>query len=622
MSDLNQPPSQSKKPKGPVPNLRTPDDQINAVEKFKLASRGVRGKLYEHFRDAGIDNIIEESEQLAKSHGIYLEYNRAKTGREKEWMYMIRVSIPGGGPLNRTTWRLLDELSQQYTVAPEEGGGKPSLRITTRQNIQFHWVKKQHVIDVIQGVAASGFYTLNGCGDNVRNVMGCPLSTFSNVYNANAMAHRIGEYFRLPAEPHLEIFAIDPAYLRTPAEHYNYGPQLLNRKFKIAFSAIHFDQTHQKWVPDNCVELCTNEVGVAPIWDPSAKKVHAFALYVGGGQGEKNGKPTFAALAQPFGVFQEADLLQGLDAIVKVHEQWGDRQNRHWARLKYVIHENGIQWYRDQVKALGVRFDDPAIAFDYGDRHLHHGWQQQPANGKWAYGAYIENGRIIDGENGRLKTMVRHIMEHYDINVMTTPNQDLLFTNIDESAKQAFEADLQSFGYGKRNGKAYSSLRLVSGACVGLPTCRLAVSQSEQFEPQLIDTLEQMGYGDMCESIGITGCERQCFRPATKTLGWIGKGPGRYMLKLGGSESGRHLGTALCQNDRMYLHQVSAGDVPTVCAVLFDLYQAERLSADETMGCYHQRVGHFAIIAHLQSNRRTRHLMEKTASPPYLPKEQ
>jgi len=605
------------KPLKPEPLLRTPDDQINKVERYKLAADYAKGQLHEHFRDLSDDSVIDETEQIAKSHGIYLEYNRAKTGREKDWMYMIRVSVPGGGAFNREQWTLFDQLSDQYTANTQ---GKPSLRLTTRQNIQFHWVKKPHLIEIVRRIAQTGFYTLNGCGDNIRNVMACPLSKFSTVYNAHAKAHEFGAYFRLPAEAHIKIFEIDTSLIHTPGEHFEYGSKLLNRKFKIAFSAVHRDPQTGQWQHDNCVELRTNEVGVAPIIE--GDQVTAFQVYLGGGQGEKNGKPTFAALGKPFGVFTESNLLKGLDSIVKVHQEWGDRKNRHWARLKYVVHAQGVDWYRDQVRAQGAEFEPPLPDFDPGPRMLHHGWHTLPSNGLLAYGAYIENGRLIDGPDGDLKKMTRELMDQYDgLELMTTPNQDLLFTCIHPDAKDDFQADMRRYGYGQRNGKPYSRLRVLSGACVGLPTCRLSYTESEGFEPELMDRLEGMGYGDTNESIGITGCERQCFRPATKTFGWIGQGPDLYALKLGSGEDARHQGQYLADGDNWYLRQVPRDQVSIVTAVLIDFYKANRASENENMGTFHRRMGFEAIIAHLKQNPMTAPLMEKTKDPPYVPSE-
>ena len=621
------------KPAKPQPLLPTPDEELSGTERIKIDSNMIRGRLHEDLRDLSAQDLQEASETLAKSHGIYLEYNRAKTGREKDWMYMVRISIPGGGPLNRRQWQILDDLSEEVTRGPDID---PSLKVTTRQNIQLHWVRKVDVVRTIQTIASTRFYTLNGCGDNTRNVMGCPLSRFSDVYDAHARAQFFGEYFRLPGKPHIEVFEIDPNFVRLPDQRYGYGPKLLNRKFKIAFSAVHRDEQTGELVGDNCVEVRTNDLGVVPVLE--GEKVVAYQVYIGGSQGEKNGKPTFAALGKPLGILTEGNLTEGLDAVVKIHEQWGDRKNRHWARLKYVVHEMGIPWYQEQMRQAGIDLEPPRPDVEPGPRMLHYGWHTQPGNGRLARGLYIENGRIINRRPGsnapgdrkpeiasheQLKSMVRHLMDQFDCELMTTPNQDLVFTNIDPAARDEFDAALEQFNYGDRNGKPVSRLRLLSGACVGLHTCRLSYTESEQFEPELLHELEQRGYGEMHESIGVTGCERQCFRAATKTIGWVGQGPDLYGLKLGGSEDGRHQGTWLVGeddegNERWFLRQCPRDRCADVTVALFDHYLANRRDESEDMGAFIRRLGAQAIIAYLKSLESIAELMQKTAAPPYL----
>ena len=642
----------------PQPLLKTPQDQINKVEKFKLESDYAVGVLPEETRDLSFDEIGEAAEQLAKSHGIYLEYNRAKTGKEKDWMYMVRLTVPGGGAFNAAQWAVVDDIADKY--CDHNPHGTPSIRLTTRQNIQYHWVKKPDIIKLVQEIAQTGFYTMNGCGDNVRNVMGCPLSKYSDVFNGHEIASQLGAYFRLPASSHIQVFAVDPNFIRDPEQQYRYGRQLLNRKFKIAVGAVQRDPRSGELVNDNCVEMRTNEVGIAPVINEAGNGVEAFQVYIGGGQGEKNGKSSMAVLGQPLGVFTRDHLLAGMDAIVKVHEEWGDRKNRHWARLKYVVREQGIGWYQERIAEKGAEFTMPIPGFDIGPRMMHHGWTRLPS-GKYAYGAYIECGRLVDTHegddpehrsgnvtgNGRLKAMVRGVMDHFtqqgmdDLEVMVTANQDLLFGNIDADAREDFEAKLAEHGYGSRKGKAYSTLRVLSGACVGLPTCRLSYTDSEQFEPELIDQLEDMGYGDVAESIGITGCERQCFRPGTKTIGWVGQGPNMYGLKLGGGEDGRHQGQWLVgpapeveadaePESVWYCRQVGREDVPNVCAVLFDWYaqarEAGKADADEDdpsgaaagLGGFLRKQGAEAIIDRLKTDERTAHVMEKTAPAPFM----
>lgn len=602
----------------PEPLLKTPADQLNEVELAKLASNMVQGTLHDDFADHQKQDLEHDSEALAKSHGIYLEYNRAKTGKEKDWMYMVRITVPGGGAFTRDQWRVFDDISTKFTANAQ---GLPSLRLTTRQNVQFHWVKKAHVAELVREIARTGFFTLNGCGDNVRNVMGCPLSRFSKVYDANAEARKYAEYFRLPSEAHIQVFEIDTSLIRTPDQHFEYAPNLLNRKFKMAFSAVHQDEKTGKWINDNCVELRTNEVGVAPIVDPATGKVQAFQVYIGGGQGERNGKPTYAALGKALGVFTPDNLFVGLDSIVKVHQEWGDRKNRHWARMKYVVQSQGIPWFQDRIRERGAKFEQPIPDFDPGPRMMHHGWHRQPSNGLWAYGAYIENGRLIDAVNGNLKTMVRSVMEKFpNIEMMLTPNQDLMFVNIPEAAKQDVEAELRSHGHGQRNGKPYTRLRVLSGACVGLDTCRLSYSESEKYEPELIDELDALGYGDTNESIGISGCERQCFRPATKTIGLVGCGPDLYSIKLGGSEDARYQGQYLAWQGRWYLKQTPRERIPDVVTALIELHKVHS-KTDGDLGATVRRLGFGQVVEYLTKHPKVGDLMVKTHDAPYVPDE-
>ena len=521
---------------------------------------------------------------------------------------------PGGGPLTHAQWLVLDELAESFTRGPD---APPSIRFTTRQNVQFHWVKKENVVELVRRLAESGMFTLNGCGDNTRNVMACPLGKFSEVFDGNAWAHKTAEYFQLPADPFIQIFAIDPNYLRKEGENpksFGYGKNLLNRKFKIAFSQVLKNAESGLYELDNCVEALTNDMGIVPLLEQ--QKLAGFQIYVGGGQGEKNGKLTAAMLGKPVCAVPEDKLLDALDAVVAVHQEWGDRQNRHWARVKYVIKAQGVEWYREQMEErLGWKLDKPIADYDIGPRMLHHGWNVQESDGRLAYGLFVENGRVVDGSpNGDVKRLVGTLLEKYDTGLVITPNQDALFTNLTPEVKEDFEADLAAFGHGKRNGKAFSTLRLLSGACVGRDTCRLTYTDSEKFEPELLDQLDALGWGDMHESIGITGCERQCFRPSTKTIGLVGSGLNRYQLRLMGSEDGRHQGGPLLSEDKsvMYMKSIPREQVASVIDALFKHYEEKREDG-ESMGYFHRRIGMEKIIAFLKTNPETAQLMEKPA---------
>lgn len=602
-----------------APELRTPPERHSRAEEAKR--RGLAADLAADLRDLEQQDLPWDSEQIIKSYGIYLEYNRAKSGREKDWIYMLRVAVPGGGPLSPEQWALLDALSEEHGRDPL---GRSSLRLTTRGSVQLHWVKKAAVLPIVKALAESGILGLNACGDNVRGVVACPLSPGSTIADGHRLAGQIARRFRLPGEALLKIFAIDPQALdradrealERPEPRFAYGPQLLNRKFKIGIAALHEDPESGAIAADNCVEVRTHDVGLIPLLEDG--RVARYQLTVGGGQGEKLGKPTAAMLGQAFAAVEQAAILPTLEAIVAVQQEWGDRRNRHWARLKYVVRKQGLPWLRAQVSArLGWSLAPPVPKLDPGPRRLHHGWHRR--GGSWSFGAFIENGRITDASpNGRLKSLVRALTEEFQCPVMVSPNQDLVFTDIADEARGRFEARLADFGYGLRGGRPYSALRLGSGSCVGKDTCRVAYTDSERFEPRLIDRLEALGWGELATSIGVTGCERQCFRPATKAVGLIGSGKDTYLLKLFGSEDGRHQGRPLELDGRVHLSAVPGGEA---AAVIDALLRFHRAAADpgEELGAFHRRVGDRALIDRLRAEPGLSSLFEGEAERRALP---
>jgi sulfite reductase (NADPH) hemoprotein beta-component len=586
------------------PDFKTNEENFSKEEHNKLNSKGYIGEVENDFADLSSEQLNWETEQIAKSHGIYLEYDRDQKGKEKDWIYLIRFATPAGGPLNKDQWHIIDEAADRYTRNTD---GIPSIRLTTRQAIQFHWVKKSNVPSALRDIAQARIYGLNGCGDNVRNVTACPMSRFSGIFDATAKAHEIGKYFRLPIEPYFKAFGIDSTLDKTPHLKFKYKENLLNRKFKIALSSVGYDAFSKSYIGDNCVECRTNDIGIAPLVENG--KVDRYQIYIGGGQGQKNGKPTLSKLGEPFGIIDDGKLIQGLDAIVSFQQDWGDRQNRHWARLKYIVNQLGAEFIRKTIHdRSGDLFDSPDVDFDPGPRDLHHGWTKQASNGLWTYGLFIENGRIIDRPQCRLKQLIRHLMDTYSLEATITANQDLLLSNLTDDMRATFMADLSRFGYGEKNGEAYSALRRNSVSCVGLPTCRLSYSDSERFLPELIDELEKRGWGNIQESIGLSGCERQCSRPATKTIGWVASGKNRYMLKLMGAEDARLQGHELTDTDGKILFRVVPRDrIADVTEALLEIHR-EFGQDNESMGYFHQRMGVAEILSKLSAHSKTEDL--------------
>ncbi|MCG3110033.1 Assimilatory ferredoxin-dependent nitrite reductase [Metallosphaera sp. J1] len=574
------------------PEFRTPPDKWGDEEKVKLKTRGFTEApepIIQEFKENS-DQLSYEASIIAKSCGIYLEFNRDKfrETKEKDYIYMIRIVIPGGGPITAKQWEILDEISSKYTVSDAyTGDPRPSLRLTTRQDIQLHHVKKRDLLNAIQDIAKSGFFTLNGCGDNVRNVVACPLSFFSSVFNSNSLAKRIASYFRLPTGPYIQIFELDPSF-DNRAKGFHYADNLLNRKFKIAVSALHL--MDGKVVRDNCVEATTNDIGIVPV------DGRLFQLYVGGGQGENQGYSTFSTLGKPLGIFTVETLVEALDVLVSIQQEWGDRRNRHWARMKYLVYKMGIDWVREKV---GERVEfEPPVDLDVGERMLHLGPIKTEVE---AYGIFVENGRVIDREDSRYKTGLLEMVKSYpDVKIFVTPNQHLVVTELDDL--KGFEAFISTFL------RRPTNLRMHATACVGFPTCKLSYTDSERFLPKLIGELERR-WGDLKETIGLSGCLAQCSRPGTKTLGWIGTGYNLYMLKIGGDSSGRFQGNPLIDPDTgdVYLTHVPGNRLADVMDALFELYSTQ--GNGEGMGQFLRKLGNKKIIEYLKGHPKTSDLM-------------
>ncbi|MEL7238483.1 MAG: hypothetical protein AAGK78_06445 [Planctomycetota bacterium] len=229
------------------------------------------------------------------------------------------------------------------------------------------------------------------------------------------------------------------------------------------------------------------------------------------------------------------------------------------------------------------------------------------------YAAGVDGMGNASAAGQQLLSMVPALLEEFGAEAMITPNQDLLLTNIAPEAKEDFATRVDEYA-----ARPTSTLRRLSGACVGLPTCRLSYTDSEQFEPELMTELERAGYGEVAESVGVTGCERQCFRPGTKSIGWVGQGPGMYMLKIGGDAGGRHQGVPLVEDGKLYLRQVPRDLVATVTGALFDHWQHHR-QPGEDLGAFVRRVGHLAILNHLRQHPDTADVCVKSAPAAYSP---
>lgn len=597
-------------------------EELQKKKNCLLGGEALRREL-EDLSKPDVDKSLHIS---LKPNGIYIQFDRKLIKDSiREWSFMVRDTVWGGGDISPDNWLHISRLADLYSKSDD---GFSSIRLTTRQNFQFHRVTKENLLPLIKGLIEINSPTLNGCGDNARNPVACPHP--SNIFDANALARKIGKYFQLPLSEHYKVF--DKERISEASNGFNYSEYGFPRKFKIGIGGYYHDEQLHQDVRCNCGDVLTDDVGIVPLIEK--KKVVAYQVYIGGSLGQKNGKPTFAALAGAFGIFlSEEELMKGLDAIAKVFQQVGDRKNRHFARLKNIliakgleksshtieeilldenifneVRELGIQWYREQVKSLGAEFYPP-VKFELGKINKHHGWIKQH-DGKWSYGLWIENGRISDGNpQGKIKSLIDEIVSKIKPNIRISPSQDLLFKDIDKSSKVELNQILVKYGYG-----GYSKLKINSEACVGLYTCPLAVTESEKYFHPLISELEKRGYANVDGvSIGISGCERHCSRNVRYAISIEGKGDGFYQLKLlFGNPDGEHLAKDLIDGGEKYLRLIPKELIPEVISALVENYIANKNKDESNIALFHQRIGMKGIINFLKCNQKTAALMEKS----------
>lgn len=553
-----------------------PTPKPSPVEGIKSSSRYLRGTLAEELANDS-DHVSEESKQLIKFHGSYQQEDRDarkkrdKPGVGKAYMFMIRLKLPGG-KLTADQYLVLDELADRYANG--------TLRITTRQSIQFHGVLKSNLKATIAGFNDALVTSLGGCGDVNRNVMACP-APLGDAARKEAM--RLAEAIAAHLAPRTGMQAYHEIWLNGEKQELPatveeaepiYGALYLPRKFKTAISLPE----------DNCTDLLAQCLGFLTVCEGG--KPVGYNLYMGGGQGQTNSMPnTYPLLAQAIAYLEPDEVVPAAEAVCKFFRDHGDRTDRKRARLKYVVHDWGVEKVREVMArdylrhALRLPKDVPITGLD-----LHHGWHPQ-GNGKWFLGLSVENGRIKDEDAYRLRSGLRTIINRVKCSVRLTPQQDLLLCDIDPTQKPTVDSLLNEYGIPRPEN--LSLVRKWSMACPAIPTCPLAITESERVLPGLVRQLEtvvaELGLESEPLSMRMTGCPNGCARPYQSEIGLVGRGGTKFTLYIGGDTLGRRLNAEL--QDSVPMEQI----VPKLRLILA-AFKTERENG-EAFGAYCDRVG-------------------------------
>ncbi|MBM4253531.1 MAG: NADPH-dependent assimilatory sulfite reductase hemoprotein subunit [Deltaproteobacteria bacterium] len=500
------------------------------AELLKVESRGLRGNL-------AADLVSDESrfgsvsETLLKFHGIYQQKDRdrRKPGEPstggKPFTLMVRGRIPGGR-LTAAQWLNWDEIADKYS-----SGG---LRLTTRQSLQLHGILKSNLKATIKEINDALVTTTGACGDVVRNVTqavnpwGDP-----KLAQLDKLTDLISKHFEASSSAYFEIFLDGQAVAEEKADPI-YGTAYLPRKFKIGITAA----------GNNSIDILAQDLGLAATYDRSGL-IDGYFVFVGGGMGMSHSNPdTHPRLASNLGWVPAAKVLQTTEAVVTVQRDYGNREDRNFARLKYLLDKNGVPWFRDEVtKRAGVNFEDRPLPAWQTPNYL--GWHSH-RDGTLTLGFHLLSGRIVDTPNRPLKAALRHIIENYHLPIQMTPDQDLILFGIQPSDKNAIESYLDAHGISPLSPRQLFDRALT---CVALPTCSKALAEGERIGQEVFsalqDVLDRLNLSERAPTVRITGCPNGCARPYTAELGLVGQLPGHYAVFLGGDSEGQRLATKI-----------------------------------------------------------------------------
>ncbi len=579
----------------PVPKASktTEVPKLSKVEGIKERSNYLREPVAtELLQDT--THFTEDAIQILKFHGSYQQDNRDNRakGQEKDYQFMLRTRSPGGF-LPPDLYLTLDKLSEEY--------GNHTLRVTTRQGFQIHGILKQNLKAAIASIIRKMGSTLGACGDLNRNVM-APPAPYKNRPDyqyaweyadkiADLLTPQTGAYYEIWLDGEKAISAQeDPAVKAARQRNTNgtnlpdkeepiYGQHYMPRKFKCCVT-----------VPgDNSVDLYTQDVTLVVITNDQGE-LEGFNVLAGGGLGRTHNKEeTFARIADAIGYVEKDDVYDLVKAIVATQRDYGDRVSRRHARMKYLLQDWGVEKFRETVQGYfgkTIAPYKPLPAFKY---HDYLGWNEQ-GDGKLFLGISIENGRVKDEGNFRLKTALREIVQQFAFPMRLTPNHNIIIYEIEPSQQQAIEKILDQHGI-QITPEGIEPLVRYSMACPALPTCGLAITESERALPGVLERirtlLNKLGLENEHLVVRTTGCPNGCARPYMAELGLVGSAPESYQVWLGGSPDQTRL--AQPYTDRMPIHELELFLEP-----IFAHFKQER-QPGEAFGDFCDRVGFDAI---------------------------
>lgn len=544
---------------------------LSDLERIKADSRFLRGGIAEGLADPVTGAISDDDGKLLKFHGSYqqddrdLREERRRQKLEPAYAFMLRARLPGG-VVTPAQWLEFDRLAREHANG--------TLRITTRQTFQWHGIIKRKLKPTIAAIHASLASTIAACGDVVRNVVSTANPVESRAHSeAYAWAAKLSDDLAPRTRAYHEIWLDGEALVGAPEEEPLYGATYLPRKFKIGLAIP----------PLNDVDVFAQDLGLITIVQDG--ELRGFNLAVGGGMGATHGDPTtYPRLATVIGFVPPEHLFAAAEAVVAVQRDWGNRVERKHARLKYTLDHRGLDAFKAELeRRLGFTLE-PARSFHFEHNGDRYGWIEGH-DGRWHLTLHIESGRLADRGEQRWLTGLRELATVHQGDFRLTCNQNVIVANVPASDRARIDAIVAT--HGLDGYRRHSAIRRHAVACVALPTCGLAMAEAERYLPDLLGKvevlLERHGLADAPIVLRISGCPNGCSRPYLGEIALVGRGPGRYDLRLGADFSGQRL-------NRLYRENADEAAILAALEPLFARYVTER-AQDEGFGDFLLRAG-------------------------------
>jgi sulfite reductase (ferredoxin) len=593
--------------------VQTPiDKKVSKLEKLKERSNFLREPLLTELQQ-DTTHFSEDAVQILKFHGSYQQDNRDNRvkGQEKDYQMMLRTRSPGGF-IPPELYLVLDQLSEQY--------GNHTLRVTTRQGFQIHGILKKNLKEVIKSILNSMGSTLSACGDVNRNVLSPPAPfknkpeyqyAFEYANNiADLLTPQSGAYYEIWLDGEKAISAEEAPEVKAARQSKGrgmivegspepiYGEHFMPRKFKICLT-----------VPgDNSLDVYTHDISLVVMTNKKGE-LEGFNVLAGGGLGRTHNKEeTFARTCDELGYVDKQDIYDLVKAIVATQRDYGDRTNRRHARMKYLIHDWGVEKFKAKVESYFGKELKPFKNLPPWQYQDFLGWYEQGDN-NWFFGISVENGRVKDEGAVQLKTALREIVQQLNVPMRLSANHNIILYEIPTDQKETVETILKNRGI-ETNPDEIEPLTRYSMACPALPTCGLAVTESERVLPAIVDRirilLNKLGMVNEHFVIRMTGCPNGCARPYMAELGFVGSAPGKYQIWLGGTPNQTQLA-------QPYEEKMPVEDLETFFEPIFVFFKQNRKSK-ESFGSFCTRVG-FSAIRNFSANYTLGNYMDTDTTP-------